>query len=118
MSVPTIEPGHEKKYRSISHAEWKVEAENRFGKNQDDWEFICPVCKRISSIKDWRMAKAPMGAIAYSCVGRYDHSEPKCNYAGGGLFQLNPVEVDFGESKQKVFEFAPTAHPATQRKPE
>lgn len=99
--------------RSISHADWIAEAKTRFGENQDDWKFVCPVCKRISSIKDWRNANAPMGVVAYSCVGRFDGSKPDCNYAGGGLFLLNPVEVDFGDSKQQVFEFAP-ASPETK----
>jgi hypothetical protein len=61
--------------------------------------------------------KPPEGAVAFSCVGRYSGANGEafnskklgrpCNYAGGGLFKLNPVRVVDGEGKEHdVFAFA------------
>lgn len=87
----------------MTHAEWLAEAERRFGADQEGWRFVCPVCKHVTSVADWREAGATEGAIAFSCVGRWLPRARKafegqgpgpCNYAGGGLFPLNPVDVD------------------------
>jgi hypothetical protein len=73
-----------------------------FGKDEMKWRFVCPVCKHVQSIQDYKDAGAPKDAVAFSCVGRWiDRSRSvvtgkgkgPCNYAGGGLFRLNPVEV-------------------------
>ena len=56
------------------------------------------------------------GAFAYSCVGRFiggcDAFDKKntpgpCNYAGGGLFRLNPVQVTDDDGRViELFEFS------------
>ncbi|NUP12911.1 MAG: hypothetical protein HOW73_43280 [Polyangiaceae bacterium] len=102
--------------RTISHAEWLAEADRRFGKDQHKWRFVCPACGHIASIDDWKRAGAETGEVAFSCVGRHA-KEPRdafgkgpgpCNYAGGGLFRLNPVTVRFDDgTDHTVFEFAP-----------
>lgn len=103
--------------------EWHAEAARRFGNDPDRWRFICPCCKHVASVADWRAAKAPESAIGFSCVGRWvgpkrdaiglnpppgleAAGKGPCNYAGGGLFQLNPVEVEGPEGVQRMFEFA------------
>ncbi|MBK6616387.1 VVA0879 family protein [Ottowia sp.] len=107
--------------RSISHAEWLAEAERLFGPNPLKWRFVCPSCGHVASVEDWKSAGASEGEVAFSCVGRHSTEEHKaakavfgrqggpCNYAGGGLFKLNPVAVDFGDNEgpRMTFEFAP-----------
>jgi hypothetical protein len=39
-----------------------------FGENRMLWKFICPVCESIIETKDYQKAKAPGGAVAYSCI--------------------------------------------------
>lgn len=104
--------------RRLTHAEWTAEGRQRFGKTMD-WRFVCPVCRHAASAADYRAAGAPWGAIGFSCVGRwcegsrdaFTGSGPgPCNYAGGGLFGLNPVVVVYEDGKEhRVFEFAEVA---------
>lgn len=86
----------------MTYQEWIAEAERRFGTDCMKWRFVCPVCKHVQSVQDYKDAGAPETAAAFSCVGRWlpnqrdaferDGVGP-CNYAGGGLLRLNPVEV-------------------------
>jgi hypothetical protein len=107
--------------RTINQDDWLKEGLARFGANEMDWKFVCPVCGHVASISDWYKVGAPQQAVAFSCVGRW-MTEAKditsivggsgdrgpCNYAGGGLFRLNPVTVLLGDGlKHNVFEFAP-----------
>lgn len=81
--------------------EWKEEGIRRFGENTLDWKFVCPSCGYIASVRDWKETGAKEGEVAFSCIGR--HLKPNthigtkdggpCNYAGGGLFRLNPQEI-------------------------
>jgi hypothetical protein len=85
----------------MTYEEWITEARRRFGDDASKWAFVCPSCGHVATVKDWRDAGAPEGEIAFSCVGRHlpgasdvgERSSP-CNYAGGGLFRLNPTEVE------------------------
>jgi hypothetical protein len=64
---------------------------------------------------------ASEGAVAFSCVGRYLDADGTmafklaggpCNYAGGGLFKINPVTVIDDEGrKHTVFAFADVEQP-------
>lgn len=102
--------------RRLSIAEWRAEGAKRFGEDSLNWRFVCPSCGHVASIKDWRDAGASEGAAAFSCVGRFTKDPPSdafggkkgpCNYAGGGLFRLNPVIVTVEDGKEiQVFEFA------------
>ena len=86
----------------MSHDEWQAKGEQLFGTDIMRWKFICPSCGHIASVQDWKDAGAPEGAVAFSCVGRYlprcsdafTYGVGPCNYAGGGLFGLNPIDVD------------------------
>lgn len=100
--------------RRLTKAEWEAEAERRFGKDPMAWKFACPSCGHVAAIADWKAAGAPVEAVAFSCVGRW-LPDPKeafrkdggpCNYAGGGLFRINPVIVVDGDKEHQVFEFA------------
>jgi hypothetical protein len=94
--------------------EWQAEARRRFGEDPRNWKFICPSCKHVASALDWKNLGAPEGEIAFSCIGRRlanakhmgDPPGP-CNYAGGGLFRLNPVTVVDPEGREHgLFAFA------------
>ena len=105
--------------RTTTYEQWISDAKARFGENAMDWRFECPVCNHVASVKDWRDAKAPESAIAFSCVGRYldgrarsafeEKGAGPCTYAGFGLFNFNPVKVTGGPGGDyNMFEFAPT----------
>lgn len=107
--------------REVTHQQWLDEARERFGPEAMNWRFVCPSCGHVAAVKDWRAVGAPEGAIAFSCVGRWMEGPvmeigpvaggPKkgpCNYAGGGLFRMNPVHVTHSNgARHSVFEFAP-----------
>lgn len=87
--------------REIDIADWRAEAKAKFGDDPLDWRFVCPVCKYEAANREWVEASASESA-AFSCVGRYRKSARRafggtgpgpCDYAGGGLFVLNPVRV-------------------------
>ena len=96
----------------MTKTEWHAMGIKKFGNNQMDWKFKCPACGHIASVQDYKNAGAPENVVAFSCIGRYLKNKPReafgkigkgpCNYAGGGLIGLNPIEVD-GEH---YFEFA------------
>lgn len=102
--------------REITEAEWNKEGEALFGKDRMSWAFRCPVCRHVATPRDWQKAGASAGEIAFSCVGRhvigarsaFGESGPgPCNYAGGGLFAINPVRVTTADGKTYyMFEFA------------
>lgn len=98
------------KYASIE--DWHAEAVRRFGPDKMGWKFKCPVCGHVASVKDYKDAGA-IGAAAFSCIGRYGGTkreafvrggEGPCNYAGGGLFRLNPVQIEGID--ERAFDFA------------
>lgn len=100
---------------TMTHEEWTAEATRRFGPDPMGWRFVCPVCGHVASVRDWKDAGAPESAVAFSCVGRWSGGkgsmmqkipEQPCDYAGGGLFRLNPVIVTRGEETHHVFAFA------------
>lgn len=106
----------EKERKRYTHKEWLKEAERRFGKDFLNWKFVCPSCGYVAEAREWRDAGAETSNVAFSCVGRWSGHMDKdmgakdggpCNYAGGGLFRLNPVEVVMPDGEvQHVFDFA------------
>ena len=100
--------------RKVTAEEWLAEGVRLYGDDKMKWRFKCPSCGYVASVQDWKDAGAKEGQIAFSCVGRNtgstkelgDKTGGPCNYAGGGLFRLNPVEVDDGQHKHSMFEFA------------
>jgi predicted RNA-binding Zn-ribbon protein involved in translation (DUF1610 family) len=98
--------------------EWQAEGARRFGPDQMSWQFVCPSCGHVAKVSDWKEAGAPQTAVAFSCIGRWTPSTATllqtgtgpCDYAGGGLFQLNPVQVE--GSRLFAFADAPAAVPS------
>lgn len=103
-------------YESL--ADWKKEGQRRFGKEFRQWKFVCPVCGHVASVKDWEDAgDKERTMVAFSCVGRLldkcknafqGNSKGKgpCDYAGGGLFRLNPICIKEGGEEHFMFDFA------------
>lgn len=114
MTSPAYEP------ITMTETQWRAEAIRRFGADSLAWRFVCPVCGHEAAVADWKAAGASPGEAGFSCVGRHVEGARKafgeagpgpCNYAGGGLFQLNPVTVQRdGGGTTCMFAFAPTTH--------
>jgi len=100
----------------MTHAKWVAEGRRLFGPNPDQWRFVCPSCGHVASVRDWKDVGADEGEVAFSCVGRhmdagdaaaFKKNGGPCNYAGGGLFKLNPVEVVMPDGRTiQSFSFA------------
>jgi hypothetical protein len=97
--------------------EWKADGARLFGADTSAWKFVCPSCGYVATVKDWKDAKAPEGAVGFSCVGRWRGADGQntfkrkggepCNYTGGGLFKLNPITVIAEDgAEHQVFDFA------------
>lgn len=101
---------------TMTYAEWTAEATRRFGEHKRAWAFVCPSCGYVATVGDWMDAGASEGEVAFSCVGRRTENPKQigerpglCNYAGGGLFRLNPVKVIMPDGvEHNIFAFAPT----------
>jgi hypothetical protein len=89
--------------RTFTLEAWVAEGERRFGPERRNWRFVCPSCGFECTAEEWISAGAPQNSIAFSCVGRWDPGLDRaadaltgrrpCNYAGGGLFKLNPTTI-------------------------
>lgn len=83
----------------IKKTDWESKGRELYGDNVMDWKFRCPVCGHVATPQDYKNAGAPETTIAFSCVGRWTGAESSfdktspCNYAGGGLFLLNPILI-------------------------
>ncbi|MDD5531278.1 MAG: hypothetical protein PHC52_00645 [Syntrophales bacterium] len=90
----------------MTYDEWRDQGNKLFGPDRKKWPFECPSCGYVATAEDYLALGAPLGAIGFSCIGRFWKDQSKvqgfpakkngrpCNYAGGGLFRINPVEVD------------------------
>lgn len=111
--------------KEISYEEWIAEGKRRFGDDFMAWRFVCPMCKHVATVEDFKAYKtagAQPDDATQMCIGRYlpkdkryglsrDHANPKvkqpCDYAGFGLFRLSPNMVNFPDgSKSYCFDFA------------
>jgi len=98
----------------IAHEDWCAKGRELFGDDPMNWKFVCPSCGHVASVADWKNAGASEGEFAFSCIGRRLGSgndmggkKQPCNYAGGGLFQLNPVIVIYADGGERpTFAFA------------
>lgn len=83
--------------------DWRAKGAQLYGSDQKKWRFVCPVCAHVATPNDWEAVGAPVGSVAFACVGRWiKGSRPAfgggdgpgpCDYSGGGLFAMNPLEV-------------------------
>jgi len=98
--------------------EWVKKGEKLYGKDRKEWKFKCPACGYVQSFRDFEphMDKEEIYKyIAFSCIGRFDghgdntmfRGKQPCNYAGGGLFAINPVHITDDEGNEyHRFDFA------------
>jgi len=101
----------------MTHSQWLAYGSELFGDDIYQWRFVCPSCGYIARVQEWIDAGAPKSTIAFSCVGRWHKTARPafgspdlpgpCDYAGGGLFRLNPVRVTHPDGKTTdAFAFA------------
>jgi hypothetical protein len=121
MTTTTNEP--------MTRQEWMAQGRELFGAEPRDWKVVCPVCATVQSCRDFEehtdIPKEQIsGYMGFSCIGRYakggcehkglsgeaakpgPHRRLGCDYAGGGLFKLNPVRVTHDGREHQVFAFA------------
>lgn len=114
----------------LTHAAWLAAAKERYGDKSSAWKFQCPSCGHVQCAKDFEertglTREQILGQIGFSCIGRslpagakvseiFEKPGP-CNYTGGGLLRLNPIEVDADGTIIQVFDFAD--RPLTEEKP-
>ncbi len=100
--------------RTLSMKDWIEECFDRFGRSkeypEDVVKFRCPVCGTVQTKEDFvpffDKEIELLGVFGLSCIGRWSE-EKGCDYAGGGLFKLNPVSVVLENGRiVDVFEFA------------
>lgn len=100
--------------RKVTLEQYIAEAKERFGEDTMAWKFVCPACGHVASAADYKATGAPEGAVGFSCIGRWsgtarrtafgDKNKPgPCDYTGGGLFRISPVEI---EGHGRYFDFA------------
>jgi len=97
----------------LTEAEWHELGTKLYGDDRRQWKFKCPSCEHVAKVQDWIDAggEEANGMVAFSCVGRLTGStqtigstgKGPCNYAGGGLFRFNPVEVTFPDGNTSHF---------------
>ena len=101
-----------------AESDWYAEGRRRFGPDMRQWRFVCPCCGHTAKAGEWVDAGAERMA-AFSCIGRAVGAKRKafggkgdgpCDYAGGGLFGLNPVKVTHPDgTANRHFAFAEAA---------
>ena len=101
---------------------WRSEANRRFGADKSEWAFVCPCCGYRQAFWECVDAGMPVESIGFSCIGRWsgpvrrafgDSGPGPCDYAGGGLFNVNPFSVTVGTETMTCFAFAEPGVPAT-----
>ncbi len=108
----------------MSKEEWLAKGAKLFGPDMMKWRFVCPACRNIASVEDFKRFKeqgaTPDSATGH-CIGRWDgHMDvdmgagKPCNYTGFGLFNLCPVRVMDGDKELRSFAFDETGVPAVK----
>jgi hypothetical protein len=98
--------------------DWEKEGIELFGDNKRFWKFVCPCCGFVQCGDDFIKAgvsiKTATSMTGFSCIGRvlpecrdaFEKGPGPCNYAGGGLFPLNPIRIIFdGDHSNNFFDF-------------
>src|SRR5579862_1076953 len=106
----------------MTHEEWLKEGEKLFGKQARHWRFVCPSCGNVATAAEFLPFKKgdvreACISVTIECIGRYtgargafDPAKFKpCNYAGYGLFRINPVRVEMDGHEIHCFAFADSA---------
>lgn len=102
-----------KSKKQMTHEEWLTEGERLFGADIMKWQFVCPACGNIQTMKDFKALGADPQLVYQSCIGRHHKPMAKlvkgkqpCDWAAYGLLNFCPILVsrDDGEAV-RVFGF-------------
>jgi hypothetical protein len=110
----------EKQNKKLTYEEWEKIGTQLYGNDKKEWKFKCPSCGFVQTFNDFIKAGATkeqaQGMIGFSCIGRVMEEKGEflgkkqkskaCNYAGGGLFRINPVTIVCDGKEQGYFDFA------------
>jgi len=101
--------------QEITKEEWLKRGTELFGPDMLKWRFVCPACKNVAAVDDYRPYKdkgATPDSATCNCIGRHDGhgdvvmgSAKPCNYSGYGLFNLCPILVIDSDKKVRCFAF-------------
>ncbi len=103
---------------TMSYDEWVDRGVELFGHDRFDWKFVCPSCGNVQCPRDFEPYKdrgVTPDTAYFNCIGRYDghmdvdicSGKSPCNYASGGLFNLNKLRVIGLDGKEhRIFKFA------------
>jgi hypothetical protein len=108
--------------RKLTVAEWRAEGERRFGPDERNWKFVCPMCGTVQGAEDFYTEGFARGAgqvnkvLGFACIGRWRMAGPHqkgnppgrgCDWTLGGLFHIHTLEVIDDEGKpHMLFDFA------------
>ena len=101
--------------KTITQAEWEETGRRLYGDNRLLWKFRCPSCGNVQCAEDFRQYKVEAANTYSNCIGRFDgiHGDTPmgtipgpCNYASGGLLNINPVCVEIDGKQYFLFAFA------------
>jgi hypothetical protein len=109
----------ENKTKKLSYEEWENTGTQLYGSDKKEWKFKCPSCGFVQTFNDFlkfTTKEEAQGMIGFSCIGRVMEEKGEflgkkkkgspCNYAGGGLFRINPVIIVSEGKEQGYFDFA------------
>lgn len=85
-------------------AAWHSEGIRRFGPDEMNWRFVCPLCGHVAAPRDFKKYRdkgATPDSAYKECIGRYggagglneEEIPVPCDYAAYGLIRLAPVQV-------------------------
>ena len=94
--------------KQIKLEDWKKEAIDKYGENKENWEFQCPSCGGIQTLKEFQENKIEdsESKFYFSCIGRWVENRG-CKWTLGGLFKIHKTEVITPDNdKVPVMEFS------------
>ena len=73
--------------------QWRKEGKKKFGEDISNWKFVCPACKKISSVGDFEKLGAEVDDAYQNCIGRFNgkgkppsgDNPDGCDWASYGL---------------------------------
>lgn len=105
--------------KKYTYSEWMEEGKKRFGKNFENWKFICPACGHIQSVKDFLDLELDPNDAFRDCIGRHngnmkpagENNQFGCNWCAYGLFGTlckGVTVITENNDEIEIFDFAPT----------
>lgn len=90
---------------------WQNEMKERFPHGKDTVAFVCPRCKNVATIADFKAAGLSENDAPQQCLFR-STDRKRCDWAAYGLFRGPRIIVMPEDGREvPVFEFAPVQIP-------